>query len=366
MFMEIIGIICEYNPFHNGHVYHINKIKELYPNSIIVLVMSGYFTERGDVSLISKYNKVEIALKYGVDLILELPVLYTLNSGDYFGEAAVRILNEAGVKKIVFGSECNDILKLKNAASMQINNNDFDELVKNYLKDGVNYPTALSKACGTNFDSNDLLGISYIKAILKNGYDIESISIQRTNNFNDTLSNENIISAKNIREKLSNGYDIKKYIPDYDNNYINKIDYDKLFELLKFKIITNDNLDTFLGVDEGLHNKLKKEVLNSSNLDDLINRIKSKRYTYVRIKRMLIHILLGIKKEDMNIENEYIKILGFNDKGKRYLKELSNNRLSYKFDNRIRQLELRAAYLYATLTKDESTKFDEYNKPIII
>lgn len=362
--MEKIGIICEYNPFHNGHLYHINKIKKLYPDSIIVLVMSGYFTERGDVSLISKYNKTKITLEYGVDLVLELPTLYTLNSADFFGDEAVKILNDAGVEKLVFGSECNDIELLKKAASVQINNSEFDKLVKSELDKGVNYPTALSKACNYTFSSNDLLGISYIKSIIKNKFEIEPITIKRTNDFNDKDLDDKIVSAENIRERINKCEDITKYIPKYNLNYINSIDYNKLFELLKYKIITDSEIESYLGVDEGLGNKLKKEINNSNNLEELINNVKSKRYTYVRIKRMLMHILLGIKKDDMKVNNEYVRILGFTSNGRKYLSTLENDNLVYKYDNRVRDIELISKDIYYTLTGDKSTYEETLNKPI--
>lgn len=361
--MKKIGIICEYNPFHNGHVYHINKIKEKYPDSIIILVMSGYFTERGDISLISKYNKVQIALEYGVDLVLELPTLYSTNSADFFAEEALKSLNNAGCDTIVFGSESNDIELLKKCANMQIDNKEFDDIVKSELDKGMNYPTALSKACNYNFKSNDLLGISYIKSIIKNNYNIEPITIERTNDFNDITLDDDIVSASNIRERLSNNEDISKYIPKYNISYINKIDYDKLFELLKYRIITDD-ISNYLGVDEGLDNKLKKEIYNSNNIEELMNNIKSKRFTYVRLKRMLIHILLGIKKSDMTVPNEYTRILGFSKLGKKYLKELNSDKLIYKYDNRIREIELASKEVYYMLIKDNSCNLEIYNKPI--
>jgi len=362
--MEKIGIICEYNPFHNGHLYHIEKIREMYPNSILILVMSGYFTQRGDLSFISKYNKTKIALKYGIDLVLELPVLYTTNSADYFAEVSLAILNETSVQKLVFGSECNNIKKLKHAAEIQLNNNEVDTLIKKELDKGINYPSALAKVCNDNFDSNDLLGISYIKTIIKNGYNIEPITIKRTNDFNDLDNNDKVISARNIRKKIRNNQNINGFIPEYEISFINKIDEAKMFELLKYKIISTDELENYLGVDEGLHNKLKKEIYSATSIDDLIERIKSKRYTYVRLKRMLVHVLLGIKKEDMNIQNEYFHILGFSSKGQEYLKKLKSKKLVYKYDNRVRELEIRASYIYYLITKDKSCKIELQNRPI--
>lgn len=362
--MEKIGIICEYNPFHNGHVHHLKEIKKLYPDSLIVLVMSGYFTERGDVSLISKYNKTRIALLYGIDIVLELPALYTINSADYFANEAVRILNELGVKKLVFGSETQDIKLLKETALKQ-NDELFQKNVQKELATGINYPTALSKVLENKFESNDILAISYIKAIIQNNYDIEPIAIKRTNSFNDIDSDDKIISAENIRYKLSEGKSIKKYIPRYNLSYINKINYDKLFELLKYRIITIDDLSVYLGVDEGIDNKIKKEIDNSTSLDELIGKIKSKRYTYVRIKRMLMHILLGIKKTDMQAENNCVRILGFNKKGQDYLKTVKNSNLIYKYNNRIREIEQSASKVYYMLTNDETIKEDFLNKPIV-
>ena len=165
--MDIIGVITEYNPFHNGHIYHINKIKELYPNSIIILALNGYFLERGEISIMTKEEKTKMALDYGINLVVEIPFIYGSNSADTFAECGVRILDSLGVNKIVFGSESNDVSLLTEIAKNQLNDN-FNKLLKTELKSGTNYPTALSKALNTSVSSpNDLLGISYIKAIIK-------------------------------------------------------------------------------------------------------------------------------------------------------------------------------------------------------
>ena len=140
-----IGIVVEYNPFHYGHLYQIKKIKEMYPNSNIIVVMSGWITERGDLSMIDKFDKAKIALHYGVDLVAEIPFKF-IQSSDYFAKGAIGILNKLGCNKIVFGSESDDVDKLFNLAKVQLNDKNYDVLVKKYLDEGINYPTAMSNA----------------------------------------------------------------------------------------------------------------------------------------------------------------------------------------------------------------------------
>lgn len=352
--MKSIGIICEYNPFHNGHVYHINKIKELYPNHIIILVLNGYFLERGDVSIESKEEKTRLALKYGVDLVIEHPFFFSSSSADIFASSAIELLNELHVEKIVFGSESNDINTLKKIAQEQIKN---DYKIKDYLKEGINYPTALNKVTNTNIDTpNDILALSYIKAILKNKYNIEPISIKRTNDFHDLSSNEAIISASNIRNKLKENIDIKKYIPE---GKINSIDEEKLFNLLKYKIITEHDLSKYLTVDEGIDNRLKKVINEVTTIDELIEKTKSKRYTYNRIKRLLVHILCQTKKNtDRNIN--YIRILGFSKDGQKYLAHnKTDKKIVYSYKKYISPLfdmEYKTSCIYDYNTKDREFK----------
>lgn len=362
--MKKIGLICEYNPFHNGHVYHIDTIKKMYPDSVLILVLGSYFLERGDVSIISKWNKTKIALDYGIDLVIELPTLYGTNSADYFAYYAVRALSLAEVDTIVFGSESSDIVQLKAIAHSQTEE-EFDERVKDHLKNGTNYPTSLSKSLGITLKSNDLLGVSYIKAIKKLCASIDPVAIQRTNDFRDDVLDDAIVSASNVREKIKKGCSIDKYIPKYDRAFINRIDEEKMFSLLKYRIITEKHLERFLGVDEGLENKLKKEILSSQTLEELIEKIKSKRYTTSRLKRMLIHILLGIEKEDMNTDAEAYRILGFTEKGKNHLKSLNTDKLRYKMQGRSEEVEKNAALVYYELTGDASVEMDFLNKPII-
>lgn len=365
--MEIIGIICEFNPLHNGHVYFINKIKELYPNSIIILVLNGYFLERGDISIESKEEKTRLALENNIDIVLELPALYGTMSADIFASTSLEILNNMHITKLIFGSESNDINTLTNLAKEELNN-DFNIKVKEYLDKGYNYPSALSKSLNTNIKTpNDLLAISYIKAIIRNNYDIKPITIKRTNDYHDLISNDEIISASNIRNKLDNNINIDKYIPS--NSNILNINYDLLFKLIKYKIITEDNLSQYETVDEGIENKLKKEIYKSNNIDELIHNIKSKRYTYNRLKRMLIHILLGIKSQDTNIKLEYIRLLGFNNKGKLYLHNIKTDIpiiTKYRnIDSKIKLYEDRASYIYSLVTNIDTYTYENNNKPII-
>ena len=261
--MEIIGIIAEYNPFHNGHIYHIDKIKKMYPNSIIILILSGYFSERGEISILTKRQKTIIALENNIDLVIELPFEFATQSADIFAKGSLSLLNHLKVNKLVFGSESNEIIELINLAKTQINNQEYDKLVKKYLQEGLNYPTALSNSLkdltGTTTNTpNDLLAISYIKEIIKNNYQITPITIKRTTNYHETNSTEKITSASNIRNLIKENKDYSNTVPQITHDFItlNSINYEKYFQLLKYKIITDNDLSRYQTVDEGLENRL--------------------------------------------------------------------------------------------------------------
>ena len=322
--MKKIGIICEYNPFHNGHIYHLQKIKEMYPDSMIILVMSTSFTMRGEISILNKWDKTSIALKYGIDLVIELPTFYSTNSADTFAEGAIKILNYLDCEYLVFGSESNDIESLKELANIQINNKQYDLLVKDYMDKGNNYPTSMSKALNdlskkTIILPNDLLGLSYVKEIIKQKSSIKPITILRTNDYHNE-------GASSIREKIKNKEDINNYVPKETQDKIITITIeDNFFKLLKYKILSDmNNLSDYLDVDEGLDNLIRKNIIKVNSYDELIEKIKTKRYTYNRLNRMFIHILLNIKKDNIEKRKEinYIRVLGFNDIGKKYLKEI--------------------------------------------
>ena len=366
--MEVIGIICEYNPLHNGHVYHIQKIKEMYPDSLIILVLNGYFLERGEISVLTKEDKTKVSLESGIDIVLELPFIYGTQSADTFAETSIKILNNFHARRIIFGSESNDVNILIKLAEKQLSGN-YDELVKKYLSDGINYPTALAKALEIEFDfqPNDLLGISYAKAIIKNKFDIKIETIKRTNSYHDITSNETIVSASNIRKKLYSKEDIFKYIPAYTQKYIIQPNKEMYFKLLKYKINTDNNLNEYLDVDEGIEYRLLKYINKSNNLDEFINYIKTKRYTYNKLNRMFIHILTSLKKED-NSTLSYIKILGFNKKGQDYLNKLEDLEISTTVNkDSIEYLyEVRASLIYDLINDTNTYLFEQKNKPVII
>lgn len=358
--MQIIGLIAEYNPLHNGHLYQINKIKKLYPDSLIVLCLGSYFTERGDIGILSKEDKVKISLEYGIDLIVELPTIYTVQSADIFAYQSVKILNFLGIDTLVFGSESNDLSLLKELADKQ-DDIKYQEKVKEYLDNGCNYPSALAKALEVNFEfkANDLLGISYLKAINKINKNIKVQTIKRTNDYLDTESRQNIVSASNIRKRFFNKEDISNLTPC--SKLLVKPNYDLYFKLLKLKIMTSNDLDSYLDVNEGIDNLLKKVIMNCNSLEELILKIKTKRYTYNRLNRMFLHIILGIKK-DYQDEN-YLRILGFNKKGQEYIK-FNNIKENYK-NTDCYSLELKSSCLYDMLTDKNTYNFEIKNQPII-
>lgn len=367
--MDVIGIIAEYNPFHNGHIYHIEKIKEKYPDSILILVLNGYFLERGEISILTKEEKTKIALDYGVNIVLELPFIYGTQSADVFADISIKLLNNYHVNKIIFGSECNDIKTLSRIARLQFDNN-FDKNVKLYLDEGYNYPSALAKACNVDFDfnPNDLLGISYIKSIIKNNFDITPECILRTNCYHDTKSNENIVSASNIRSKMKVNEDISKYLPNDVIDNLIRIDYSLFFKLLKAKIMTDDNLQNYVDVDEGIEYRLKKYVIKANNLDEFIKLIKTKRYTYNKINRMFIHILVGFKKSDNLKVIDYTKILGFDKKGLNYLNKIKNSIVipnGVNTKSNTFKYELQASLIYDLINNTNTFLFELKSKPVI-
>lgn len=380
-FMHKIGIICEYNPFHNGHLYQIKKIKETYKDSLIIVCLSSCFMQRGEASILNKWDKTRLAIESGVDLVLELPFAFATQYQDIFAKGALTILNHLKIDTLVFGSECDDVELLKNLASVQLKDESYNYLVKRYLDLGLNYPTSLSKALfditGVKLDKpNDLLALAYVKEIIKNNYDIEPFSIRRTSDYHNSNLDSDIVSASTIRKLLKDGVNVNNYLPYNIYDYLSEIDEDKYFALLKYQIINNiDCLDKFQTVDEGIENRIIKYINMVNSKEELILKVKSKRYTYNKINRMFTHILTNFTKEDAkDLEIEYLRVLGFNTRGKNYLNKIKKDIgipiINKYIPNMYKSLdiEFRVSLIYSLILKDKGDDFlkREYrNKPVI-
>lgn len=328
--MKKIGIICEYNPFHNGHDYHIKQIKERFKDSMIICVMSGNFVERGEVSIINKWEKTKIALEHGIDLVVELPFAFSSQSADLFCKGSIQILNALKVDAIVFGSETNDIALLNKLAEISFTEK-YQAIVKEYIQKGNNYPTAMALAFHhfghqNPLGPNDTLALGYIKELKALNSSIEPIAIQRTNDYHSKKANDEIASATAIRLLLKEGKEVSSFVP-YPINKKELHFNEEYFPYLKYKIITEKKLNIYQSVDEGIENRIKKYILEANSFEELIQKIKTKRYTYHKLSRMFIHILTNFTKEeakDMK-ELQYIRVLGFNKKGKDYLKQVKKD-----------------------------------------
>lgn len=297
-----IGIIAEYNPFHNGHIYQINWIKQNYPNSIIVVIMSGKYVQRGEIAIASYEERKQIALKYGVDEVYELPFEYATQAAHIFAQGAVQKANELKVNLICFGSETNDVDLFFNIANVIKENEDeyYNDLRKT-MKKGISFPKAneivLNKLTNLSFNMpNDILGLEYIKAIVFNNLPIKVISIKRLVGFHSEETIGNIASATYIRKLImSNNNEYKKYTPmrfkdkpkqisEFYLEFQQIVRETPAIELAKIKLVS-----------EGMENLFKKNI-NEKTYDDFVNKVNSKRYTSSRIKRTMLYILLNIRK----------------------------------------------------------------------
>lgn len=346
----ILGIVSEYNPFHNGHLHHLELSKQLTKTDFSVAIMSGNFVQRGDTSLINKWIKTEMALKAGVDLVIELPTVYSISSAENFADGAIKILNSLGVVDYVsFGSEIGEISLLNDISNILYKEpKEFSSLITAQLKSGISYPKARELALSQFFGSskkysnilnnpNNILGIEYLKALKKHKSHIKPLTIKRDySDYNSTKVKKGIASATAIRTMIKNNKNVHYVVPyetyelldeEISNGRI--ISDLSVFEkeiIYTLRKMTLSDIANLPDVSEGLENKIKLAANNYNNLDDLIKNIKSKRYTQSRIQRILLYALLNISVKDINSSkrhNPYIRVLGFNKHGKRIISAIA-------------------------------------------
>ena len=349
--MKITGLITEYNPFHNGHLYHIQKARETTQCDLLICVMSGHFVQRGEPTILDKWQRTQAALEHGVDLVLELPYPYVVQSAKHFANASVRILELVGCTNIVFGSESNDLESLQLMAELPIN---VDGL-KEHLSQGMGYPKAYGMVHGS-YHPNDILAIAYLKAIQNTR--IQAHTIARTNHYHDENINSDIASATAIRKAVQLNQDVSNTTPMAEAlKQAKPISWDQYFTYIQTKLISLDKQDLgeiFL-MDEGLENHLSKQIKYASDFESFIQASISKRYTRARIQRALTHLLTHTKRSEIRklVPITTLRVLGFNEKGQDYLKRFRNHEqvhIASRFNQvplSYRTIEMRATSVYA-------------------
>lgn len=406
--IKISAIISEYNPIHNGHFYHIQKTKELTNCDALIVVMSGNFMQRGIPAVVDKWNRTKMALSCGADLVIELPTIYAMSSAEFFSHGAVSLLNNLKIVNFLsFGSEDGDLSLIQNIANILSNEPiEYKDYFKNYLSQGLPFTTSRSKALydyirnsssqfndldtieKTILGSNNILAIEYCKSLISNKSSINPITIKREGgSYNDHNLNNVFSSATSIRKFLQTNSDfmeLKKHIPPaafkilnnlYTSNYPFIFD-DSMLPYIKYKVLTMPNsIKSIPEASEGLDNKILKELFNSNNYNDIVLNIKSKRYTYTRISRILSQYFIGFENFDIqslrSSSPSYARILGFNDNGKNVLKlikDSSNIDLITKLPKNpcpMLQLDIAATKAYS-LINPLINHNDDYIKPICI
>ncbi|MEG2893180.1 MAG: nucleotidyltransferase [Clostridium sp.] len=354
--MKVCGIVVEYNPMHNGHVYHIENTKKVTNATHIVAVMSGNFVQRGEPSIINKWAKTQMALQNGVDLVIELPLLNSISSAEGFCSSAIEILDSLNiVDSICFGSEEGNIQNLLDVANILSEEpEDFKVYLHKFLDEGLSFPKARQLAISDYYKnilkspleesmlnlSNNILSIEYLKKLIKLNSKIKPYTIKRiSNDYKDESLSGSISSATSIRNNVDALYLLKDSMPN--NNYkifLNEIenknapitlnDYSNII-LYKLRSSSLEFIKSLVDVSEGLEYKIKKSCENSSTVNELIDNIVSKRYSKTRIQRILLYALFNITKDVYKEHSKisYIRVLGFNDKGRDILKKIKKTSL---------------------------------------
>lgn len=345
--MGILGIIVEYNPFHNGHLYHLQTSKKLTKCDYTIAVMSGNFVQRGEPAIVDKWKRTMMALKAGVDLVIELPVVYATSTAENFAYGAVKLLDSLKiVDYISFGSEKGDLNELTKIAEILLEEPIYyRKALKEYLKIGITFAKArelaLQKVINNNEiekilqTSNNILAIEYLKSLKKIGSSIAPFTIKRKGSLYTSLELKGeFASASSIRKHIfENGLEgLEKYIPDFtkeilQNSFEKKqgpISLEEFSNILIYLLRNHIPLNHIFDVSEGLENKIYKASYKTNNVEELTKLVKSKRYTESRIRHILIHLLLNIDKQIFKEFDgpNYIRVLGFNEKGKEMLREI--------------------------------------------
>lgn len=346
--MSVLGLVVEYNPLHNGHVYHIKKSMEMTKADFIVAVMSGNFVQRGIPSIIDKWSRTEAALLSGIDLVIELPTIYAVSTAEKFAYGAIKLLDSLHiVDYISFGSEHGSIDELYQISKFLLDEpEDYKALLKNYLKSGITYAkareAALSKYFGITINNiignpNNILGIEYIKSLIKLNSNIKPLTLKRFGpGYNSLETVESFASATYLREVINDkNYSVlEKYMPQYSLEILKKciaeghgpVTLDDFAKIVVYRLRNDASVKDVFDVTEGLENRIKKASSIYNNLSDIIGYIKTKRYTESRIRRIMMHVLLDI---DSSIYSKfdgpnYIRILGTTKKGLELLKEIKD------------------------------------------
>ena len=349
---KVVGIIAEYNPFHNGHLYHLLQAKDLAQADYVVAVISGNFTQRGDTSIVDKWTKAYMAICGGCDLVLELPTVYSISSAENFASGAIKILDSLKiVDSIAFGAEASDLATLNNIANVLFQEpRGYTNILTHELQKGISFPSARENAILMYLNDikryanilnspNNILAIEYLKALKTQKSNMNPIMVKRSKvYYNDDRIVDDFASATAIRKliKRREYEDLRKVVPRStykilsrqirDGNIVlglENFEKEIIYTLRKMNIREIANLPD---VSEGLENLIKNSADNCNDMSKLIANIKSKRYTQTRIQRILLYALLGIDKkmmEDSKKVTPYVRVLGFTNKGKELISEIN-------------------------------------------
>lgn len=403
--MKAVGLIVEYNPFHNGHAYHLAKAKEAANADVVVAVMSGNFLQRGEPALVSKWHRTRMALLNGVDVVFELPYLFATQKAETFANGAVSILDAAGCDFLCFGSESGDLQAFYQTIEyLDIKQQTFEENIKKFISTGVSYPKALSLAFQQLPDSslyldlakpNNILGYQYIKAMTKQNSSVQPLTISRKNaDYHDEhFASETIASATSIRKALFSSENGKGSIDQYVTPHTSQVlaeylqlyggfhQWENYWKLLQFRLLqcNPEELKEIYEVEEGLENRLLEAALEANSFKEFMEKIKTKRYTWTRLQRVCVHILTNAKKSEMFLKQEkasYLRLLGMTSNGKEYLNKMKNyfslplvSKLS-AFKEADISLDIKASRIYSFGVPDslrnEMLKKEYQQPPILI
>ncbi|WP_100403127.1 nucleotidyltransferase [Bacillus sp. FJAT-42315] len=348
--MKTVGIVVEYNPFHNGHLYHAQKARETANADVVIAVMSGHFLQRGEPALIHKWARTRMALQNGVDLVVELPYAFSTQKAEIFSFGAISILKELACDSFCFGSENGqvepflDTLEMINSAAPTLN-----PLIHSYMKEGYSFPKAQTLAREQLFQDslsldlsmpNNILGYHYVQANDRLTEPMQPLTIKRqqAGYHDESLAFDSIASATGIRKEIADSKhvsSIKRFVPEstlteltqYHNEHHIFHSWSMYWPLLKYRLLSAsiEELQSIYEITEGIEFRLKETARHAPSFIDFMEQVKTKRYTWTRIQRMLVHILTNTTKEEMKAAMasiRYIRLLGMNGHGRAYMKTI--------------------------------------------